>query len=184
MNTILLDADEVLLKYNDHFLDYFSVQKEENHTYKTFECMFGKEKLLSMIVDFNSSPYFSSLEPMDGAVEAVHELHKRGYHLKVISSCGDTPDVRFYRRVNLLHVFGDVFDEVELLKLSDSKAPSLRRHSQDAVMWVEDNVKNYHEGLNMGINSFLLLNDFNRNQIQDQRIGVNGWDEILSEFLA
>ena len=84
MKIVLIDIDSTLNNFQEHFLKVFrerhpsvatAAEKYETH----YDVMkLDKPKAMAILTE----PGFTeALRPLDGAVEAVHELDRRGYHV-------------------------------------------------------------------------------------------------------
>lgn len=185
--TILLDVDDVLLSYSDAFLKHYGIPYSPDKSYQGFEGILNMERsqVNEMVNDFNNSPYFSSLEPICNAKEALHFFLNNNFSIKLVTSCGTSPETKFYRKVNLIDAFGkDVIDEVSYLNHGESKKEYLSQHDPEHVMiWVEDSPNNYFDGVSLGIDSFLMSTPFNKHY-HDKSMVVHDWNEIKNKIAS
>jgi hypothetical protein len=103
---------------------------------------------------------FEALPPMPGAVEGVRRLLGAGYRLRILSSADSGGAAARSRNGNVLDVFGDVFEEVILIGLGESKLDLLRRFEPGD--WVDDHVPNAVAGLEAGHRAHVIRQSHNR----------------------
>ena len=191
MRTILLDCDDVLLNWLDGFRAHIMSKLGRDI------CEHGPEKwamhdwlgvdehdVPAHIADFNSSPLFGNLDPIDGAVRMIGALSETA-DLHVITSCSSDDDTWNMRHENLKRHFGPVFSSLECLSLGQSKAESLARYSGN-VVWVEDNLRNALLGVELGHRTYLRRTSHNARfePTTDKRITwFSHWDELNPERL-
>jgi len=181
---LLVDVDSVLLRWRDGFKLYMEHQGHEwldidddydmsqhfNLTYdEVYEC----------ILKFNNGHWeFGVLEPVDGAVDAIKRLtYTLGYRLIVITACSTHPQAKALRQANLYNVFGDVFDAVHCVDISESKETHLADY--DPTFWIEDNFKNCVDGIKYGHKCLLLNYPWNQNEKNTDIIRCADWGEVL-----
>lgn len=186
----IIDCDDVLLNWIGTFRSWVF----QNHGVRPFEAypsnwdMSGwlgvtPERCRKMIEQFNASPMFGELWPIDGAVEAVAALHARGHRLTVLTSCSSEPMIVNRRRENLRRVFGDALDRIVCLDLGESK-----RNWLDVLrpgIWIEDNYKNAMHGFEAGHKTFMMRRRHNRDDETTTHrdiAWVDDWSPIVSLF--
>jgi len=166
---VFLDCDGVLLDYVSGIRAF--IEPRYGVTLNSEgPCSFDMEvwtglprcEIRKIINDFNggSETGFDALSPMPGALEGVRGLLDAGYRLRVLSSA-DAGGVSISSRLkNLSSVFGDVFDDVELIGLGVSKLDILRRYAP--ADWVDDHLPNAIAGLEAGHRSHVIRQSHNR----------------------
>ncbi|MBG24076.1 MAG: hypothetical protein CMF22_11540 [Idiomarinaceae bacterium] len=162
---IITDVDGVLLAYEKTFSEHMGWDfDEKSDSYRSFECMNNDPAFCvgSAIRDFNSSPEFSRIPPLDGAIEMIEAALSSGYKIDVITSCGGTEEIHAARIKNLKDVFGDVFTSITCLPLGASKRSSLERYKNQGHIWLDDSISHYRDGLTAGLGSRLVTTPFNR----------------------
>lgn len=177
MKTLLTDVDDVLLNYMDSYKRYvehcgYSFRYEEPVQWDLTHWVDGPWK--ELIKEFNSSKYFSQLEPFPDAVRAIKEL-KYEYKIIAISAC--SKDSRHLRERNLKDVFGDAISDIHLVDLGISKYEILS--SMPKSIWVEDRMEGAIDGMLCGHNTFLMNRSHNLYQEHPEVKKVDSWDEIL-----
>lgn len=160
---IILDVDGVLLDYEKAFEDYFNLSPISD-IYRNFTDRFGihDDQILKMVNDFSLEKEFSMLEPFDGAIEALNELKNKGHKISIISSCGDDPYVHELRKINLLNVFGDIFDNITLIGMRLCKSNFLEKYKNTNSIWIDDTYKHYKTGIKLGLNSIWRTTKYNK----------------------
>jgi FMN phosphatase YigB (HAD superfamily) len=164
---ILTDVDDVLLNYADAFTSKYNLVKIKNNV-NSFEDAFNipHDKIASMITDFNHSEDFSILKPTTHSVETLTELKKEGFKIIAITACGQSDTIKYNRLENMYNVFGDIFDDIQMVDLFQSKKDKLAKFKNTNYIWIEDNIKNYHAGLECGLHSLLIKTEFNAPTIE------------------
>lgn len=168
---VLLDCDGVLLDYVSG-LRPFAEEALGLRLDPEGPCSFDmgawtglpKDEIRALIHAFNggTDTGFDRLPPMPGAVEGVHLLKEAGYQLQVLSSADAGGASIVSRLQNLDRVFGDVFDEVTLIGLGESKREILARF--DPCDWVDDHIPNAVTGLEVGHRAHVIRQSHNRSQ--------------------
>lgn len=181
---LILDCDGVLLNYADGFAKYFC-QKHGREIPKGDPDSFDMsnwigrpaQEILSEIAHFNSGRVmgFGRLEPMPGAVEAVAELHRHGWDMRIATSMSDAGEAEALRHANLNIVFGPVFSEMVCLPLGACKKNALARLAPG--IFIDDLAVNVRAGIEAGHHGLLMSLAHNRDETGIDRI--KGWPEIL-----
>lgn len=173
---ILTDVDDVLLQYATPFTNAYEL-KNPNNNINTFEQGFNIEhdKVIQMVTEFNHSELFHNLPPVDGAIETIHQLKREGFKIIAITACGTAPDIHKARIKNMKNVFGDVFEDIQLVDMFQCKRDRLLEFKGSGYIWIEDNIKNYYTGLECGLQSLLLKTDFNAPTIERT---MYNWNDI------
>lgn len=168
---VLLDCDGVLLNYTAGLRPFaknmFGLDLDPEGP-----CSFdmrvwtglSRDDVRDLVNAFNSGEGtgFDALPPMPGAVEGVRSLLDAGYRLRLLSSADAGGASIRSRRDNLARVFGDVFEEVELIGLGESKRDILARY--DPADWVDDHLPNAVAGLETGHRTHVIRQSHNRSQ--------------------
>ena len=113
-----------------------------------------KQQAMTYIHEFNHSDEFAYIEPCPHALRGIEHLVAAGHQLSVVTSCHDSVGVSQNRKDNLHHHFGNVFDRITCLALSESKASTLTNMRRG--IWVEDNYANATHGLDAGHDAFMV----------------------------
>lgn len=179
---VVLDVDGVILDYTLAFLNDCGFGDHINNGvwYDDIDdLMKMPDKIIfDMILDFNASDKFGKLPPVKGAPEALKALYDKGFDISIITSCANSETTKKLREENLLNVFGDIFTNIDMIPLRGSKKDALTQYKNSGIIWVEDKIENYYQGLEVGLNSVLLKTQFNRHQ-EDVNM-VDNWDELYN----
>lgn len=184
-NKIILDVDGVLLNYEEGFIEHFGLDsKSIASTYENFTDQFGLEDsvILDMVFNFNDHVAFSKLKPFVGAKESLDKLKAKGYSLSIISSCGSDIKTHEMRKENLISVFGDIFDDLELIAIRESKKKYLKKHQDSKAIWIDDSYSHYKDGQLLGLDSIWKTTIYNQHQ-QKRKKGENcigSWENIMN----
>lgn len=184
-NLILLDVDGVLLNWNQGFHRWMAENghKIKNSDAAMIEDMYDMEikDVRTCIRTFNETVHISTLEPINGAKEAVSVFKQNDFDIKCITSISLKESVIESRRQNLKTVFGDVFSDVFFLTTYGSKRDVLEKFSNTNAWWIEDNLKNAKDGADFGLKSIL----FSDKQSNDSRIiSCNSWNTIVDIIMG
>lgn len=181
---LILDCDGVLLNYAKGYAKYFcekhgiAIPQGDPDSFDMSNWI-GRpfEEILPEIVEFNSGRVadFGRLEPMPGAVEAVAELHERGWDMRIATSMSDASEAEALRHENLDIVFGPVFSEMVCLPLGACKKEALSRLAPG--IFIDDLALNVRAGIEAGHQGLLMDLAHNRDETGIDRI--MGWPEIL-----
>lgn len=180
---ILTDADGCLFDWIGSF-NHWMAQKgykiiAEQSMY-TLDQMYDMDhdKIMELVYEFNTSDAMGNLGPCKDSVEYVKKLAAYGYKFVVITSMGKGNDrIKDLRWDNLQNLFGNVFNDLIVLDLKESKAQILKDY--DDTIWVEDHPWNAHDGVENGHEAYLIDYAYNRgHDISDKVIRVENWKEI------
>lgn len=167
---ILTDIDDTFLNYSDPFLKFLKLPLPEDgeridryHKYvQRYLPDITPEELNQKVFQFNTSEEFSKLEPFKNSLEHIERLYNDGYEFLAISSCGENPQTKSLRDKNIVDVFGEnIFKDVILLPQEARKLSVLKDYEDSGLIWLEDNVKNYNDGYNLGLRSALVVTPYN-----------------------
>ncbi len=180
---VTFDVDEVLLKYDQCFLKSLGVELPVDHPHTSYEALLGMndDEIQRIITEFNESPAFACIDPLDGAVDAVRRIKEAGFDINIITACGTSTATHFHRRVNLIDVFGDVFNSITLIPMRVSKLPYLENETH-STLWVDDSESHYHSGRQLGIPSMLMRSGFNKNRDSGIDEVAETWQCVLKRL--
>lgn len=196
MTSILLDCDDVLLDWIGGFREYASARLKRPVTGDPSSWHMGEwlgtsdAVAFELIEEFNASPAFGNLGPVDGAVDVVKRwvallAPLSGIRLHVVTSCSSSSAVVSMRRTNLERVFGkDAFDSIHCLDLGQSKAKVLQAWPEGTI-WIEDNYKNAVMGAELGHLTYIRRGPHNAEyqELHDPRLSwFSTWHE-LEEYI-
>jgi len=180
---ILTDCDGVLLNWCESFHSWMKIighdLVNENEYNMGLAYNLDDDKIDSLMKGFCSSHRMRKLEPYnDSDVHYIRKLHREGHSFTVITATIDNPDVHEFRRENLHSVFGpDVFDDIIFSPFNGEKKNILKRFSgYRNILWVEDNHKNYLDGVYLGINSVIMDRPWNKRFSTRDRVYC--WENI------
>lgn len=185
---ILTDCDGVLLNYLEGFEKYvesLGYVSQNDHNYD-FDLKYGitKELAYDLIKSFNTTSLVGKLEPFKDSVEYIKKFKDDGWEIIVITSFGTDAYSMFLRQQNLDDVFGkDTFKLLICLEQGSKKYDILKEYSNTGYPWIEDHVENCEDGLRLGLNSFLINQDYNQHSIISSDIKrINSWKDIYEEL--
>ena len=190
-NLIVTDCDGCLLDCENGFHawmarhGYERMPEVEQVSY-SISPLYGLEAATAkqLVRQFNESAGIAFLEPLQNAIYVVRRLRiDYGFRFEVVTSLGDWEPSVELRKYNLTQVFGEgIFDEIFCLPIGEPKYDFLKtRYGQDSgAIWVEDHPDNATDGARLGMRTFLMKQDHNR---QSELVGditrVDSWDDIF-----
>lgn len=188
------DCDEVLL---DHIGGLYNFVKEHYDihpstpypdSYDLSEWLGGitQVEVQEIIKHFNQNSYeFGLLEPLEyNTVSVMHELREKfpDVHFVVLTKSGTKGHGEVLRKVNLLNAFGEIFDEIIIIEMFESKKAALQKlQSQYNVRFVvDDYIKNIDTAIELEIPA-IMLNASHNVEYKNNHFGfeyINNWSEL------
>lgn len=183
---ILTDCDGVLLHWEwsfDRWMSKHGYVKHSEGDYDIHKCYdITSVKANELVKMFNETVFVANLPPYRDAIKYVRKLHEdHGFVFHVVTSIGDEPEIVEGRVKNLHNVFGaSPFYRITCLDPTVSKAAVLQQYAGSGCLWIEDHLSNFHLGNDLGLNSILVDQHYNRTFNTDSR--VFSWREIYEEI--
>lgn len=186
---ILTDADGVLLDWVYGF-DRWILSKHGKlpvkydvygvHNRYDIERSVAKE----MVVRFNESAAIGWLPALKDSVKYVRKLHEdHGYVFHCITSMGNDEYAMKLRKKNLEALFGKTaFERIEILDTGADKDEALEKYRDTGCVWIEDKPANALVGVEMGLTSYLMGDDYNASFEDDRIKRVESWSEIYESI--
>lgn len=190
IHNVLLDCDDVLLDWIGGFRDWCSDKlgreivglPDDWH----IETWLGvtEEVCVELIREHNASEHFGQLKAVEGAKAVLDKWRENPFvRLHVITSCSSGADTVQMRRGNLEREFGDIFDSIHCLDLTESKKKVLQAFKPGA-MWIEDNYKNCLLGVECGHRGIMRERPHNRQFMELQGTDGVQWFSDWEQFLG
>lgn len=190
---LLTDIDDVCLSWISGFTLF--IEKETDIKPKGIPNTWNMEKWLSipleeikiLIEEFNCNSWeFGCLPAINKANEILPLIHKSGVEIIGITCCSTNSKVTALRRVNLYHIFGNIFSHIDFLPLGYHKKEALAKYDpSNTIAWVEDRASAALEGMELGFNTFLMRKEHNRDHeamYPKMFQYVNDWEEIYKSL--
>lgn len=178
---ILTDIDGVVLQWGKafgHYIKQMGLVPDTHNirpAYKVEKILnITKGEAYKLIDEFHHSKYFMDLIPYTDAFMYIHHLAEEGYRFIGITACGEVNNKIVYdnRYKNLNKYFFNIFEDLHIMPLGQSKAEFLSRYKN--AYWIEDTLRNAITGLEFGHFTFFI----NREEdIRDQ-----GSHPMITEF--
>ena len=181
---ILTDVDECILQWTEGFTNFIcdhkdikvSKERDDHRVYKWLEI--HDDEAYKLVMEFNSSNYFSLLEPFACAQQVLPKLYTEGYRFVAITSCSSDSIISKMRRENLQKYFGNIFKEVHCLDFGDDKGEILLQYPK--AIWVEDAMEWAVRGADLGHSTFLISHKHNETLVDPRIVRVNNWHTLYN----
>lgn len=165
---ILTDCDGVLLDWRTGFLNWLpdhvsdSIQAgamEEENFNDAFD--YDQQHIDNLAVEFNRSPAIANLPAWKDAQEYVPKLADLGFRFRACTAMGKHELSQQFREYNLYKLYGNIFDEVNLVEVGGSKGPWLSQFKDSELFWLEDHVNNARTGHALGLKPIVVADSSN-----------------------
>ena len=189
MRKIITDCDGVLVDWMSTFHEWMT---NEGHTrigdsYELDERYdVPKETADSYLRYFNMSAEIEWLPPLRDSIKYVKKLHEEnGFTFHCITALGRNKKSHRLRERNLKRLFGDsVFSQIDCVARGRNKRPYLEKYKDTDTVWIEDSVKLAIEGHELGLRSFLINHDHNKDvDLPEGITRVSNWKEIYENIV-
>lgn len=193
---VAVDCDDVLLDFMRALFTYLNRRLKLNFAYEDL-VSYNLTLLLSLpeaekqayVEEFYLSPAFRELLPIEGAVEAMHEL---AAHYRLVVLTARHKGHRMHTRVNLRqHYRPRTFGKMELLghydkelhpKDRESKGAACRRIG--AMACIEDSVENARDIAAHGVPVIMPDRPWNQGSLPALVKRTHSWPEIVTGLYA
>lgn len=189
---VIFDCDEILLdhlggfaKYVKKYYDIETVGSPvQYHLQDWLQC--DGEQVMELLKNFNFySHEFGLLEPMDEYV--VEKMkHLRNLHpdvaFIVVTKSGTFGHGEVLRKVNLINVFGDIFDDIIILENYQTKRGTymILQNRYDVVTVVDDHLVNIDVAQQVGLDTVVLECSHNASEKQNPNYNfVEDWRDMF-----
>lgn len=179
---ILVDCDGVLLDWVYAFEQWMTrhgYEKQESNCYEIHtHYNVDKKEAKRLVRMFNESATIRKLPPLRDAMKYVKKLHEdHGYVFHAVTSLSNDQYAQHLRTKNLIELFGKTaFEKYVYLDTGADKDEALAVYKDTGCYWVEDKQENAHVGHKLGLNSYLIAHEFNKDENIIPR--VQNWKEM------
>lgn len=165
---VILDCDEILLshlggfkKYVEKYYDIKTVGEPQQYNLQDWLGCDG-EQVMNLLKNFNFYSYeFGLLEPMDRYVVDKMKfirVQNPDVALIVVTKSGTFGHGEVLRKVNLLNVFGDIFDDIIILENEQTKRGTYNKLKKqyDIITVVDDHLANIDVAKELDLDTVVL----------------------------
>ena len=184
MKKIVTDCDGVLLDWAFAFdvwmreQGYFRLPNTDHHFSQSKRYGIPEGEALGLVHDFNQTGALGYIPAFKDSVEYVTRLAREGWRFDVVTMIGKDKYAHRLRKINLQHLFGDVFDEIYCA--GDFRKPKKEilqsKYSGTNYMWIEDRIDYAKDGQEVGLKTYLMDWPYNREGWTGPR--VKSWKDI------
>ncbi len=183
MKKIITDCDGVLLDWAFAFdvwmreQGYFRLPNTDHHFQQSQRYGIPEDEALEKVHEFNQTGALGFIPAFKDSVEYVTRLAREGWRFDVVTMIGKDKYAHRLRKINLQHLFGDVFDDIYCA--GDFRKPKkeiLQKYSGTNYMWIEDRIDYAKDGQEVGLNTYLMDWPYNREGWVGPR--VKSWKDI------
>lgn len=189
---ILTDADGVLVNWLDGFEKFMNERgyprapnSEHEYAIPKRHKNVPEEVVYSLIHEFALSGHIANLEPYADSVKYVKLLSEQGFRFVVITALSDAPLATLNRMKNLHGHFGNVFNDIQCIKMGAMKTEYLRPWEGSGYFWIEDHPKQANAGHELGLKSVLINYPHNLDHpVEFPRVSNHApWEEIYEMIM-
>ena len=184
MKKIITDCDGVLLDWAFAFdvwmreQGYFRLPNTDHFFNQSQRYGIDEQEALTKVHEFNQTGALGYIPAFKDSVEYVTRLGREGWRFDVVTMIGKDKYAHRLRKINLQHLFGDVFDEIYCA--GDFRKPKKEilqsKYSGTNYMWIEDRIDYAIDGQEVGLKTYLMDWPYNREGWTGPR--VKNWKEI------
>ena len=183
MKKIITDCDGVLLDWAFAFdvwmreQGYFRLPNTDHYFSQAKRYGISENEALDKVHEFNQTGALGYIPAYKDSVEYVTRLGREGWRFDVVTMIGKDKYAHRLRKINLQHLFGDVFDEIYCA--GDFRKPKkeiLKPYTGLNYIWVEDRLDYANDGLEVGLDTIVMDWPYNREGWEGKR--VKSWKEI------
>ena len=163
--TLLTDCDGVLLNWLSGIPDFLAdlgmdsghlKARLEGNQFVPIEEIFMSENMedaLARMSEYQKSEYLKKLPVMEPGCELPISRLSEEYDIVVVTSFSEDKSAHKNREDNLKLHYGDAISDLICLPFSANKTEALRElaTSTNAKIWIDDQIKHVHHGINAGI---------------------------------
>ena len=183
MKKIITDCDGVLLDWAFAFdvwmreQGYFRLPNTDHHFQQSQRYGIPEEEALEKVHEFNQTGALGFIPAFKDSVEYVTRLAREGWRFDVVTMIGKDKYAHRLRKINLQHLFGDIFDDIYCAgDFTKPKKEILQKYSGTNYMWIEDRIDYAKDGQEVGLKTYLMDWPYNREGWVGPR--VKSWKDI------
>ena len=183
MKKIITDCDGVLLDWAFAFdvwmreQGYFRLPNTDHFFNQSQRYGIDEQEALTKVHEFNQTGALGYIPAFKDSVEYVTRLAREGWRFDVVTMIGKDKYAHRLRKINLQHLFGDVFDDIYCAgDFTKPKKEILQKYSGTNYMWIEDRIDYAKDGQEVGLKTYLMDWPYNREGWVGPR--VKSWKDI------
>lgn len=196
--TLVTDCDGVLLNWLSGIPKFLAEQgldsrhladRLEGNQFVPIEEIFMSETLeqaLSRMSGYQSSHWLKQLPAMEPGAEVIVERLSDEYEIIVVTSFSEDKEAQRNREENLQLRYGSSISDLICLPFSANKTDVLKdlAKSRDVRLWIDDQIKHVHHGINAGIESYQYTYGMTCGRNTGEVRELNSWREVEEMLLA
>jgi len=183
---IITDVDGILLDWEFPFHTWMQFNGyTANVGYKQYYDITKQYQItdsMRYVKEFNSSAAIGFLPAHRDAHHYLKILNeKHGYRFVALTSFGTDPHAVELRRLNLIKMFGDIFDDVICIETNETKEKKLTDlyAKYGRTYWIEDHPVNVDLGIAAGFDGILMEHTHNLDYFGLAK-NVKNWEDIYN----
>ena len=184
MKKIITDCDGVLLDWAFAFdvwmreQGYFRLPNTDHHFSQAKRYGISDAEALGKVHEFNQTGALGYIPAFKDSVEYVTKLASEGWRFDVVTMIGKDKYAHRLRKINLQHLFGDVFDDIYCaVDFTKPKKDILQsKYAGTNYIWIEDRIDYAKDGQEVGLKTYLMDWPYNREGWTGPR--VKSWKDI------
>ncbi len=195
--TLVTDCDGVLLQWLTHVPDFVEDLGLDASHLK--DCLKGNQfipffdlfaatnekEAFERLEAYQTSEYLKKLPVIENGSEKVISDLSKEYEIIVVTSFSENPIAQKNRAENLELRFGNSISDLICLPQSADKTEVLKdlAKSRDVKIWLDDQIKHVHHGINAGIDSYQYTHGMECGRNTGEVKEIDSWKKVHSMFL-
>jgi 5'(3')-deoxyribonucleotidase len=195
--TLVTDCDGVLLQWLTHVPDFVADLGLDTSHLK--DCFKGNKfipfsdlfmatdeaEAFSRLEAYHESDYLKKLPIMELGADRVVENLSKEYEIIVVTSFSESVIAQKNREENLMLRYGNAISDLICLPQLADKTEVLKdlAKSRDVKIWLDDQIKHVHHGINAGIESYQYTHGMDCGRNTGEVKELNSWKKVEALLL-